>query len=77
MLFLFYPNDSLLQNKTMVESLVQWTLLNNLSELGQNLDFDISSVIGQEITTEYGRIVGSFEDVFLGSHFLVRNKYLL
>ena len=40
----------------MVESLVQWTLLNNLSELGQNLNFDISSVIGQEITTDYGRI---------------------
>jgi hypothetical protein len=36
--------------------LVQWTLLNNLSELGQNLNFDISSVIGQEITTDYGRI---------------------
>ncbi len=40
----------------MVESLVQWTLLNNPSNLGEFLNFDISKIIGQEITTDFGRI---------------------
>lgn len=40
----------------MVESLVQWTLLNNPSSLRDYLNFDFAKIIGQEITTEYGRI---------------------
>ncbi len=40
----------------MVESLVQWTFLNNPLYLGKYLDFDIAKIIGQEITTDYGRI---------------------
>jgi hypothetical protein len=40
----------------MVESLVQWTLLNNKVDLGRYLDFDFAKIIGQEITTDYGRI---------------------
>lgn len=40
----------------MVESLVQWTLLNNPPELSKFLDFDIAKIIGQEITTDFGRI---------------------
>jgi hypothetical protein len=40
----------------MIESLVQWTLLNNPYNLGQTLHFDISKIIGQEITTDFGRI---------------------
>ena len=40
----------------MVESLVQWTLLNNPNKLGQALEFDIAKIIGQEITTDFGRI---------------------
>ena len=40
----------------MVESLVQWTLLNNPNSLGEMLHFDISKIIGQEITTDFGRI---------------------
>ncbi len=40
----------------MVESLVQWTLLNNPSFLGNYLNFDFAKVIGQEITTDFGRI---------------------
>ncbi len=40
----------------MVESLVQWTFLNNPPHLGNYLHFDIAKIIGQEITTDYGRI---------------------
>ncbi len=40
----------------MNESLVQWTLLNNLDYLGRLLEFDIATKKGQEITTNYGRI---------------------
>ena len=40
----------------MIESLVQWTLLNNPSNLGTCLNFSISKIIGQEITTDFGRI---------------------
>jgi len=40
----------------MTESLVQWTFLNNLTELSKLLDFKISRTIGQEISTDFGRI---------------------
>ena len=40
----------------MVESLLQWTLLNNPSRLGNYLNFDFARIIGQELTTEFGRI---------------------
>lgn len=40
----------------MVESLVQWTLLNNPSILQSYLGFDFSKIIGQEINTDHGRI---------------------
>ncbi len=40
----------------MKESLVQWTLLNNLEFLSKALDFPISAKKGQEISTEFGRI---------------------
>lgn len=40
----------------MIEALVQWTLLNNPPELSSLLNFDISRIIGQEITTDFGRI---------------------
>lgn len=40
----------------MVESLVQWTLLNNPSQLRNYLNFDFTNIVGQEISTEYGRV---------------------
>jgi hypothetical protein len=40
----------------MKESLVQWTLLNNQAYLSKCLSFPISKKIGQEITTEFGRL---------------------
>jgi len=40
----------------MVESLIQWTLLNNLADLRDVLHFDLAKIIGQEITTDFGRI---------------------
>lgn len=40
----------------MVESLVQWTLLNNPDNLGQTLNLTIAKIIGQEITTDFGRV---------------------
>jgi transposase len=40
----------------MKESLVQWTLLQNLGFLSKSLDFDVSSKKGQEVTTAFGRI---------------------
>ncbi|MBM2814826.1 MAG: hypothetical protein HW421_1588 [Ignavibacteria bacterium] len=40
----------------MTESLVQWTLLNNPNCLGQFLNFNIAKIIGQEISTDFGRI---------------------
>lgn len=46
----------------MNESLVQWTLLNNLDYLGKCLKFDIAAKKGQEITTDYGRIDFIVED---------------
>jgi hypothetical protein len=46
----------------MNESLVQWTLLQNLDFLSKSLDFAIAKKIGQEITTDYGRIDFILED---------------
>ncbi len=46
----------------MNESLVQWTLLKNLDYLSRLLDFPISSKVGQEITTDFGRIDFIVED---------------
>jgi hypothetical protein len=40
----------------MKEALVQWTLLNNPAYLSECLNFPISKKIGQEITTDFGRI---------------------
>jgi hypothetical protein len=40
----------------MKESLVQWTLLNNQAFLSDCLNFPIAKKIGQEITTDFGRI---------------------
>jgi len=40
----------------MKESLVQWTLLQNLKYLSQSLNFEIARKKGQEITTDFGRI---------------------
>lgn len=47
----------------MKESLVQWTLLQNLDYLSDNLDFPIATKKGQEVTTDFGRI-----DFILESH---------
>lgn len=46
----------------MNESLVRWTLLNNLDFLGKSLDFPIAAKKGQEISSEYGRIDFIVED---------------
>jgi len=46
----------------MKESLVQWTLLQNLEVLSESLNFDIVKKIGQEITTDFGRIDFILED---------------
>ena len=46
----------------MNESLVQWTLLNNVDYLSESLNFGIASKKGQEITTDYGRIDFIVED---------------
>lgn len=46
----------------MNESIVRWTLLNNLDFLGRILEFRIASKVGQEITTDYGRIDFILED---------------
>ncbi len=46
----------------MRESLVQWTLLQNLDFLSKSLDFPISLKKGQEITTDFGRIDFILED---------------
>ncbi len=40
----------------MKEALVQWTLLRNEDYLSECLGFDIANKIGQEITTDYGRV---------------------
>jgi hypothetical protein len=46
----------------MNESIVRWTLLNNLLFLGNSLGFRIASKVGQEITTDFGRIDFILED---------------
>jgi hypothetical protein len=46
----------------MNESIVRWTLLKNLRFLGRVLEFPIASKVGQEITTDYGRIDFILED---------------
>lgn len=46
----------------MKESLVQWTLLQNLEVLSESLNFDIVKKVGQEITTDFGRIDFILED---------------
>ncbi len=46
----------------MNESLVQWTLLNNLDFLSKTLGFQIATKFGQEISTEFGRIDFILED---------------
>jgi len=46
----------------MNESLVRWTLLNNIDYLSKSLDFDIALKKGQEINTNYGRIDLLVED---------------
>lgn len=46
----------------MHESLVQWTLLNNIDHLSRYLNFKIASKKGQNITTDYGRIDFILED---------------
>jgi len=46
----------------MNESLVQWTLLNNIDYLSNALNFEIAFKRGQEITTDYGRIDFVVED---------------
>lgn len=40
----------------MKESLVQWILLNNKAFLAECLNFPIARKVGQEITTDFGRI---------------------
>jgi hypothetical protein len=40
----------------MKESLVQWTLLQNIDFLSKSLDFRITKKKGQELTTDFGRI---------------------
>lgn len=49
----------------MNESLVQWTLLHNLDFLSKTLDFPIARKIGQEISTEFGRIDFVVEDTMM------------
>jgi len=46
----------------MNESIVRWTLLNNLGFLRRCLNFNIASKVGQEITTDFGRIDFVVED---------------
>lgn len=46
----------------MRESIVQWTLLQNLDFLSNNLDFPTAIKKGQEVTTDFGRIDFILED---------------
>ena len=46
----------------MKENLVQWTLLQNLDILSNALNFDIAKKVGQEMTTDFGRIDFILED---------------
>lgn len=54
----------------MQESLVQWTLLNNLSELSKYLNFEIASKKAQELSTDFGRIDFILEG-YQNNHILV------
>ena len=60
----------------MNEALVQWTLLNNLDYLGKSLDFNIASKIGQEVTTDFGRIDFIVQD-FKKNHMIVELETVL
>jgi hypothetical protein len=46
----------------MKESLVMWTLLQNMEILSESLSFDIVKKVGQEISTNFGRIDFILED---------------
>lgn len=48
----------------MNENLVQWTLLNNLDFLSDVLEFKISKKIGQEVSTDFGRIDFILQDLY-------------
>ena len=54
----------------MNESLVQWTLLNNLNILKRYLKYNISKKVGQELTTDYGRVDFILENI-TGNYLLV------
>ncbi|MHB8580664.1 MAG: hypothetical protein ACYDA4_12535 [Ignavibacteriaceae bacterium] len=54
----------------MQESLVQWTLLNNLSDLSKYLNFKIASKKAQELSTDFGRIDFILEG-YQNNHLLV------
>jgi hypothetical protein len=60
----------------MNESLVQWTLLKNLDFLGKCLNFRIASKVGQEITTDFGRIDFIVKD-FSNNHLVVELETIL
>lgn len=54
----------------MNESLVQWTLLNNLDDLSKYLDFKIATKKAQELSTDFGRIDFILEG-YKSNHLLV------
>jgi len=60
----------------MQESLVQWTLLNNLSELSKYLNFKIASKKAQELSTDFGRIDFILEG-YQNNHLLVELETIL
>lgn len=60
----------------MKESLVQWTLLQNLDFLSKSLDFTIAVKKGQEITTDFGRIDFILEN-FQKNHLIVELETVL
>ena len=60
----------------MKESLVQWTLLQNLNYLSKSLEFNISTKKGQEVTTDFGRIDFIVEDYFK-NHLIVELETIL
>lgn len=60
----------------MVESLVQWTLINNPVHLAEILDFEFSKIVGQEITTDYGRLDFVLENS-TGKHLIVELETML
>jgi hypothetical protein len=60
----------------MKESLVQWTLLQNLDFLSKSLDFPIAVKKGQEITTDFGRIDFILEN-YQKNHLIVELETVL